>query len=146
VNRELHITASNSILNLELGKLGVEAELLHDAYLRDANRESSSLFAPITTILPEAEISAVVFGSRIRIMMAAKRYRATRIGVQQHAFAPVTTILPRGKDKGGCLWVANTHNDGCKMLSCNAHWRATTRKSNSSSTNLGVILCIPSVQ
>jgi len=44
------------------------------AYLRDAKRESSSLFAPVTTIFPEAKMSAVVFGSRIRIMTAAKRY------------------------------------------------------------------------
>jgi hypothetical protein len=29
--------------------------------------------------------------------------------------------LARGKDKGGCLGVANTHNDGCKTLSHKAH-------------------------
>ncbi len=43
------------------------------AYLRAAKREYSSLFAPVTTILPEAKMSAVVLGSRMRIMTAAKR-------------------------------------------------------------------------
>lgn len=44
------------------------------AYLRAANFESSSDLAPVTTILPEAKIKAVVLGSRIRIITAAKRY------------------------------------------------------------------------
>jgi len=44
------------------------------AYLREASLESSSDFAPVTTIFPEAKISAVVLGSRIRMMTAAKRY------------------------------------------------------------------------
>ena len=43
------------------------------AYLRDASRESSSDLAPVTTIFPDAKISAVVFGSRIRMITAAKR-------------------------------------------------------------------------
>jgi len=43
------------------------------ANLRDASLESSSDFAPVTTILPEAKMRAVVLGSRIRIMTAAKR-------------------------------------------------------------------------
>lgn len=44
------------------------------AYLRDASLESSSDFAPVTTIFPDAKINAVVFGSRMRIITAAKRY------------------------------------------------------------------------
>jgi len=44
------------------------------AYFRDARRESSSDFAPVTTILPDAKIRAVVFGSRILIITAANRY------------------------------------------------------------------------
>lgn len=43
------------------------------AYLRDASLESSSLLAPVTTIFPLAKIRAVVFGSRMRMMTAAKR-------------------------------------------------------------------------
>lgn len=43
------------------------------AYLRLASLESSSDLAPVTTILPEAKIRAVVLGSRIRMMTAAKR-------------------------------------------------------------------------
>jgi hypothetical protein len=43
------------------------------AYLRDARRLSSSDFAPVTTIFPDAKMSAVVLGSRIRMMTAAKR-------------------------------------------------------------------------
>lgn len=45
------------------------------AYLRDASFESSSDFAPVTTILPEAKIKAVVFGSRILMITAAKRWK-----------------------------------------------------------------------
>jgi len=45
------------------------------AYFRDARRESSSDLAPVTTILPDAKIKAVVFGSRILIITAAKRWR-----------------------------------------------------------------------
>src|SRR5271170_5977188 len=44
------------------------------AYLREASLESSSDLAPVTTILPDAKINAVVFGSRIRMITAAKRY------------------------------------------------------------------------
>ena len=40
---------------------------------RDANLESSSDLAPVTTILPKANMGAVVFGSRMRMMTAAKR-------------------------------------------------------------------------
>mmetsp|Transcript_6173 Transcript_6173/g.24897 ORF Transcript_6173/g.24897 Transcript_6173/m.24897 type:complete len:236 (-) Transcript_6173:78-785(-) len=43
------------------------------AYLRAAKRESCSLFAPVQTILPDAKMSAVVFGSRMRIITAANR-------------------------------------------------------------------------
>lgn len=43
------------------------------AYFLAANLESSSLFAPVHTILPEEKINAVVRGSRIRIITAAKR-------------------------------------------------------------------------
>ncbi len=43
------------------------------AYFRLARRLSSSDLAPVTTILPEAKMSAVVLGSRIRMMTAAKR-------------------------------------------------------------------------
>lgn len=44
------------------------------AYFLEASRESSSDFAPVTTIFPLAKISAVVFGSRILMMTAAKRF------------------------------------------------------------------------
>lgn len=43
------------------------------AYLRLASLLSSSDLAPVTTILPDAKIKAVVLGSRIRMMTAAKR-------------------------------------------------------------------------
>lgn len=54
------------------------------ANLRDASRESSSDFAPVTTILPEAKMSAVVFGSRIRMMTAAKRCASEFSMNEQH--------------------------------------------------------------
>jgi hypothetical protein len=47
------------------------------AYFLDARRESSSDFAPVTTIFPEAKMRAVVFGSRMRMMTAAKRWNVS---------------------------------------------------------------------
>lgn len=44
------------------------------AYFRAASRESSSLLAPVHTIFPLEKISAVVRGSRIRMITAAKRF------------------------------------------------------------------------
>lgn len=44
------------------------------AYFLAANRESSSLLAPVHTILPEEKIKAVVRGSLILIMTAANRF------------------------------------------------------------------------
>ena len=41
-------------------------------------RTCSSLFAPVITTLPERKMSAVVFGSRIRMITAAKRCAAGR--------------------------------------------------------------------
>jgi hypothetical protein len=49
------------------------------AYFRLANLESSSLLAPVTTIFPLAKINAVVFGSLILIMTAAKRFYMTKV-------------------------------------------------------------------
>lgn len=73
------------------------------AYLRAAKRESSSLFAPVQTILPEENIKAVVRGSRIRIITAAKRlglYSALRAckaiffkSSLQHKFTVETIFL-----------------------------------------------------
>ena len=48
------------------------------AYFLDASRESSSDFAPVTTILPDAKINAVVLGSRIRMITAANRCRGAK--------------------------------------------------------------------
>lgn len=44
------------------------------AYFLAANRESSSLLAPVQTIFPDEKINAVVRGSLILIMTAAKRF------------------------------------------------------------------------
>src|SRR5277367_1161061 len=49
------------------------------AYFREASLESSSDFAPVTTIFPDAKINAVVFGSRIRIITAANRYKSANL-------------------------------------------------------------------
>lgn len=43
------------------------------AYFLAAKRESSSLLAPVQTILPDEKIKAVVLGSLILIITAAKR-------------------------------------------------------------------------
>lgn len=61
------------------------------AYFRAASRESSSDLAPVTTTLPEAKTSAVVLGSRIRMMTAANRYSSgAREARLKTAFSPVT--------------------------------------------------------
>lgn len=44
------------------------------AYFLAASRESSSLLAPVHTILPDENIRAVVLGSLILIMTAANRF------------------------------------------------------------------------
>lgn len=44
------------------------------AYFLAANLESSSLLAPVHTILPDEKINAVVLGSLILIMTAANRF------------------------------------------------------------------------
>lgn len=44
------------------------------AYFRAAKRESSSLLAPVQTIFPLLNISAVVRGSLILIITAANRF------------------------------------------------------------------------
>lgn len=49
------------------------------AYLRDASFESSSDLAPVTTILPDAKMRAVVLGSRMRMMTAAKRWKSQQV-------------------------------------------------------------------
>ena len=92
-DRELDIAGANNVLDLEIGELGVKAKLLDDSCIL-ARRQTrvlermalvgkkhttwhkdppSSDLAPVTTILPEAKINAVVLGSRIRMMTAAKR-------------------------------------------------------------------------
>ena len=44
------------------------------AYLREASFAICSVLAPVTTIFPEAKISAVVLGSRMRMITAANRF------------------------------------------------------------------------
>jgi hypothetical protein len=56
------------------------------AYFLLANLESSSLLAPVTTILPLAKIKAVVLGSLILMMTAAKRFLE---GQPTHRSAPL---------------------------------------------------------
>ena len=89
---ELDVTRADNILNFKIRKLGIKTKFLNDSCVftrRQArvlvrrqqvqstmlcgNPPSSDL-APVTTILPEAKIRAVVLGSRIRMMTAAKRF------------------------------------------------------------------------
>lgn len=92
-DRELDIARADNVLDLKVREFPDEAcqrsasadELsqgtyalkpsfwMMRAYLRLASLLSSSDFAPVTTILPEAKMSAVVLGSRMRMMTAAKR-------------------------------------------------------------------------
>lgn len=126
---ELDVARANDVLNLEIGELGVEAELLDDARILarcqlavvfgflyrvrlavEGDREPSGIArtAPVTTIFPEAKIRAVVFGSRMRIMTAAKRlglysaFRACRAIVfrsKRQSRLTVATIFLDGRDK-----------------------------------------------
>jgi hypothetical protein len=48
------------------------------AYFRAANLAKSSLFAPVMTIFPLLKMRAVVLGSRILMMTAAKRWSGER--------------------------------------------------------------------
>lgn len=72
------------------------------AYFLAANLESSSLLAPVQTILPELNMSAVVRGERMRIITAAKRfglysaflaYRAIRFSSSVHPKLTVLTMF-----------------------------------------------------
>jgi len=90
---ELDVAGTNNVLDLEVGELGVESELLDDTsvlarselgiILRLGTSNNLSMLAlkvkalvdARLTILPEAKIKAVVFGSRMRMMTAAKRLR-----------------------------------------------------------------------
>lgn len=75
-DREFDVARSNDVLYLELCKLRIEAKLFivsTRVYLRLASLTSSSDFAPVTTILPDAKMRAVVLSSRMRITAAAKR-------------------------------------------------------------------------
>ena len=91
-DREFDIARADDVLDLEVRELGIKAELLNNSCVL-ARRQArvlewrqqacgikhrknlpSSDLAPVTTILPEAKISAVVLGSRIRMMTAAKRF------------------------------------------------------------------------
>ena len=69
------------------------------AYLRAAKRDSSSLFAPVHTILPDENINAVVRGCLILIITAAKRFglysalRAYNAIFFKSNFVPRLTVL-----------------------------------------------------
>jgi hypothetical protein len=54
------------------------------AYFLAASFEASSLLAPVQTILPEANISAVVLGSRILMMTAANRCFQSELGDEKN--------------------------------------------------------------
>ena len=65
-------------------------------------RTCSSLFAPVTTILPDLKINAVVFGSRMRMMTAEKRCRAAA-GWSERAHA-----VRGGLDRFRAFWLYST--------------------------------------
>eukprot|EP00324_Dicrateria_rotunda_P000010 CAMPEP_0206164080 /NCGR_PEP_ID=MMETSP1474-20131121/14101_1 /ASSEMBLY_ACC=CAM_ASM_001110 /TAXON_ID=97495 /ORGANISM="Imantonia sp., Strain RCC918" /LENGTH=233 /DNA_ID=CAMNT_0053566779 /DNA_START=33 /DNA_END=732 /DNA_ORIENTATION=- len=73
---EADVDRADHVLDLEVGELGaVEADLLNNpAYFRAAARAIGSDLAPVTTTFPLLKMSAVVFGSCIRMMTAEKRF------------------------------------------------------------------------
>jgi hypothetical protein len=83
------------------------------AYLRDARRESSSDFAPVTTIFPEAKINAVVFGSRILIITAAKRYCQHRPKTPNHTQPHKAKW--EGREEGGTFGLYSAFR-ACKAI------------------------------
>lgn len=73
------------------------------AYFRAASRESSSDLAPVTTTLPEANTSAVVLGSRIRMMTAANRYSSGARGKAQNRVQSRVLKRLEGRTRGARL-------------------------------------------
>lgn len=96
IDGELHIARPHHILHFELKRTKELANLLNGeihtvlhtsvnlasnpsfciilAYFLAANRLVSSDFAPVHTIFPDENISAVVLGSLIRMITAANRF------------------------------------------------------------------------
>ena len=75
-NGELDVAGAYDVLDFEVGEFRIEAQLLNDAGVLAAG-QFRIIFGfrardPLT-ILPDAKIKAVVLGSRIRMMTAAKR-------------------------------------------------------------------------
>ena len=91
------------------------------AYFRDASRESSSDFAPVTTILPDANIRAVVLGSRIRITTAAKRCESA----EARAKRGVRMIGKENESLSGAKRLRMERGEeslsGVKRLGCSEH-------------------------
>lgn len=96
------------------------------AYLRAANLESSSLLAPVHTIFPDENIKAVVRGSLIRIITAAKRfglYSALRAcnaillrSNLQFKFTVDTIFLQRDETNWLIIWLYKGKINGEKEL------------------------------
>ena len=75
------------------------------AYFLDANLDSSSDFAPVHTISPELKMRAVVLGSRILMITAAKRfvvYSSLRAG---NAILFKSNLYPRLNSNPRSSWI-----------------------------------------
>ncbi len=108
-----HVARADNVLDLELAELGLEPELLDDAGVLSARKTAvSSDLAPVTTILPEAKMSAVVLGSRIRMMTAANR-----LGLYS-AFRACSAIVLRSKRTSrltvATMFLRNAGPDECQ--------------------------------
>jgi len=64
-------------------------------YFLAASLLNSSDLAPVQTILPELKINAVVFGSLIRMMTAAKRLGLYSAFLQFKAIFLKSNLIPR---------------------------------------------------
>ena len=92
------------------------------AYFLAASRESSSLLAPVHTIFPELNMSAVVRGSRILMMTAAKRLglysalRAWRAIFLRSSLQPKLTV--------DTIFLKQTRSIRVKVDSCHSEWNS----------------------
>lgn len=131
---EAHVTARHHVLDLKVQEAGREAQFLdHPSVLpgrqpgvfftgeagqgsagvtaepRTLAGDLTDLLAPVQTIFPELKISAVVLGSRILMMTAAKRWKRQKAGLYLRNNSPdhlsinrflIKTRTQKGKQSG----------------------------------------------
>jgi len=119
------------------------------AYLHDAKRESSSLFALVTTILPEAKMSAVVLvtnpdgdcGETLRVILGIAGVQCNRFEIQTAVEVDGCNNVLKSRydplNSDDVLLLKGERGRGCRGLS---RWRRWSSRSGGCTTlgwNLG---------